>query len=71
MGAPSFEQQKIHQTIPQDQTFYKQHVEHKVDKARDVVLWLGDFVGYGTILVLLLMGIGVMFKKRIKQWLKT
>jgi len=56
--------------MPVHQKFYKEHIEEKFDFSKEVVLWVGDHIGYGTVLLVIGVGALAVFKKRIKKWIK-
>ena len=56
MGMPEHEQQG-----------YTEHAES--DPAHGIFHMIGDSVGYGPLLILVIVGAIVVFKKKIKSWL--
>jgi len=48
---------------------YQQQTVARQDTSHAIIHFIGDNIGWLPLLVILLVGIGVMFKKKIKQWL--
>jgi len=54
---------------PLPQVAQKSYVEQGADKWKQVIVWLGDTIGYGWLVLAIVLGGVMIFRKKVKEWL--
>lgn len=54
--------------MPEQQMVQKAVVPHTDDPAHALMHWLGDYFGYGTMLLAIGLGLTVIWRKKLKRW---